>query len=240
MSGTRPEARRFGFRPRLLPVLIIACFFAVGARVGGILKVDQQSFQAIAIESAMAAEPKAAEKDEASETDADKSVEPAEDSAQEPEVPAPAPVRIRLGDDAPFSAEEIRILENLSERREELDKRESEIALRENLMAATESRIDQKIAELKSLEKSVKGLLYQHEEQENKRLSNLVKIYENMKPKDAARIFEQLDVEILLLVAERMKEVKIAPILAKMNPAKAKIITVELATRRPIPTAKGG
>ena len=111
--------------------------------------------------------------------------------------------------------------------------------MRQNLLAATETRIDQKIVELKSLEDSVKSLLKKYEEQETKRLLSLVKIYENMKPKDAARIFEQLDIDIMLLVAERMKESKIAPILAKMNPAKAKLITVELATRRPL-TMTGG
>ena len=66
-----------------------------------------------------------------------------------------------------------------------------------------------------------------------------MKIYENMKPKDAARIFEQLEIDVLLLIAERMREARIAPILAKMSPAKAKAITVELATRRPIPKSGG-
>ena len=59
-----------------------------------------------------------------------------------------------------------------------------------------------------------------------------MKIYENMKPKDAARIFEELDMAVLLDVIERMKERKTAPILAQMNPKRAKAITLELAKRR--------
>jgi flagellar motility protein MotE (MotC chaperone) len=55
-----------------------------------------------------------------------------------------------------------------------------------------------------------------------------------MKPKDAARIFEKLDMETLLLVAERMKERKLAPIMAKMDPTKAKDITEELAQLRQV------
>jgi flagellar motility protein MotE (MotC chaperone) len=56
-----------------------------------------------------------------------------------------------------------------------------------------------------------------------------------MKPKSAARIFEELDLDVLLPVIERMKERKIAPILAKMNAEKAKTITTELAQRRRLP-----
>ena len=59
-----------------------------------------------------------------------------------------------------------------------------------------------------------------------------------MKPKDAARIFEELDMAVLLDVIERMKERKTAPILAQMNPRRAKAITLELAQRRGLPGKK--
>jgi flagellar motility protein MotE (MotC chaperone) len=59
-----------------------------------------------------------------------------------------------------------------------------------------------------------------------------VKIYETMKPKDAAPIFEQLEMAILLDVIERMKEAKVAPIIAAMDPQKAKSLTTDLVKRR--------
>jgi len=59
-----------------------------------------------------------------------------------------------------------------------------------------------------------------------------------MKPKDAARIFEELDMEVLLEVVERMKERKTAPILAQMNPQRAKTVTLELAQRRELPVPR--
>ena len=46
---------------------------------------------------------------------------------------------------------------------------------------------------------------------------------------------EQLDMDILLDVTERMREQKMAPVLAAMDPEKAKSLTVELATRRRLP-----
>ena len=46
----------------------------------------------------------------------------------------------------------------------------------------------------------------------------------------------------LLMVAERMKERKLAPIMAQMNPQKAKDMTVELSRLRriPLPGNQGG
>ena len=56
-----------------------------------------------------------------------------------------------------------------------------------------------------------------------------------MKPKDAARIFEEMGMDTLLLVTERMSERKLAPIMAKMDPAKATEMTVELSRLRDLP-----
>src|SRR3546814_15442768 len=103
---------------------------------------------------------------------------------------------------------------------------------REVLLKAAEQRIDQKIGELESLQSSIEALLVTHDEQSEAQMQSLVKIYESMKPKDAARIFEELDMEVLLEVVERMKERKTAPILAELNTQRAKPVTIELAPRR--------
>ena len=134
-----------------------------------------------------------------------------------------------------FSQSEIEVLQQLSERREKLDQMQEEIDTREGLMSAAEKRIDRKIADLQQLEKTIKGLIKTHDEQQEAKIGSLVKIYEAMKPKDAARIFEQLQFDTILLVAERMKERKLAPVLAKMNANKAQEITVQLSKLRDLP-----
>ena len=138
-----------------------------------------------------------------------------------------------------FTPAEVEVLQSLSERREALQARAGELEMRENLLGATEKRIEEKIAELTKLEATVEAKLKRYDEQEEAKMKSLVKIYENMKPKDAARILEELDMGILLEVAERMREAKMAPILALMNSNKAKTITVELAMRRQLPAAGG-
>ena len=131
------------------------------------------------------------------------------------------------------------MLQDLGARRDQLDSRERAQDLRERLLEAAEARIDEKIAELKTIEETIRARLVQHDEEKEAAMRRLVKMYENMKPKDAARIFTELDMEILLDVAERMREVKMAPILAAMAAVRAKQVTVRLALRRKLPETGG-
>ena len=125
--------------------------------------------------------------------------------------------------------EEIDLLQALAERRRELDLRANELEQREILLRAVEQRIAEQAGGLRAL-------LKQQETQTEDQYTSLVKIYESMKPKDAARIFEELELEILMPVIERMKERKTAPILAKMSSVKATAITTQLAQRGKPPT----
>ena len=157
-------------------------------------------------------------------------VPPDEDTAQQEEE----------GDDPQddptlFTQTEIDLLQQLADRRERIEARAEELELRAGLLSAAEKRIDKKIQEMKSLEITIQKLIKTHDEQEEAKMQSLVKIYENMKPKEAARIFEELDINTLLMVAERMKERKLAPVMAKMNAQKAKEMTVELTKLRELP-----
>ena len=131
-----------------------------------------------------------------------------------------------------MSPAEIDLLQKLSGRRAELDRRAADMAQHEVLLKATELRLDAKISQLQSLEHDVDGIADKQDAQNDQRLKSLVKIYETMKPADAARIFEQLDLPVLVDMVQRMKEAKASPILAAMDPAKAKQVTVALSERR--------
>ena len=138
-----------------------------------------------------------------------------------------------LNPNSPFTAAELDMLQNLAFRREELDARDAELSLRANLLAVTEARIEERIAELRAVEATIQSLLITYDEQEEAQLQSVVAIYEAMKPKDAAKIFNELDMLILIELAERMRERLI--VLADMDPTAANALTVELATRRSLP-----
>lgn len=157
--------------------------------------------------------------------------------AAQPQGQAPAaPTTRAASDEEPrnFTRAEIEILQELSKRRDALDVRSRELDLREQVLGAAEKRIDERIAELKKIEGRINEALKKTDEQTEQNLRSLVKVYENMKPKDAARIFAQLEPDVLLGVVERMKEAKLAPVLAELDPKVAQQITVDLAKRRQI------
>jgi flagellar motility protein MotE (MotC chaperone) len=123
------------------------------------------------------------------------------------------------------------ILERLSDRRQQLDARSEELEMRENLLKAAEKRVEAKVAELKELEAKVKSALEQRDQNELKRFKSIVSMYEGMKPKDAARIFDRLDLKILVEVSTQMKPATMSAVLAQMTPETAERLTVELAHR---------
>ena len=137
-----------------------------------------------------------------------------------------------------YTDEEVDVLQQLAKRREELDLRARQLDEREALIQAAEQRMDQKMAELKALQATLEDLTKKHSDAQEEELKSLVKTYENMKPKAAAKVFEEMDMDVLLDVAERMSERKLAPILAQVTPTRAKEITFELAQRRQLPVAE--
>lgn len=133
-----------------------------------------------------------------------------------------------------FSAAELLILQELATRREQLDQREKEISVKENSLVVIENNIHNKILNLQELQEKLKFVLSQYEVKEDEKIRSLVKVYESMKPADAAKIFEKLEMPTLLSVATHMKESKLAAILAKMDPTLAKELTMEIANFRKI------
>lgn len=132
----------------------------------------------------------------------------------------------------PVSAAERQLLEDLRARRLTLDAREQEIATREAVLGAAERRLSQRVEELSVLQARLEALDRAAREREEANWTNLVRIYESMRPRDAARIFNELEMPVLLEVVARMKQRAAAPILAGMDPALAQKVTAELAARQ--------
>lgn len=160
----------------------------------------------------------------------EKPAEKKEGAAEAPQVETP-----RFTEPENYTEAEVNILKSLSVRRQELEKRNSEMDQREALLKVTEQRVDRKITELRAMQEQVRQAIGAANAEQKARTSSLVKIYETMKPKDAARIFENMDTLALLDVVRQMKEARTAPILAAMDPRKAKELTSALMERKPLP-----
>ncbi|HEX3573918.1 MAG TPA: hypothetical protein VHU42_04885 [Rhodopila sp.] len=132
----------------------------------------------------------------------------------------------------PVSESERALLQDLRQRRKELDARTDAITARESVLTATEQKLATRIAELQALQKKLEGLDAAQKQKQDAGWQGLVKVYEAMKPKEAATIFNDLQMPVLLQVFDRMKDAKAASVLAAMNPDKAREVTTALAQMR--------
>ncbi len=131
------------------------------------------------------------------------------------------------------------VLERLSDRRAELDAFESQLRSREAVVAAAEKRLDERITELKALEAQITALVERKKADDDAQFKSLVSMYENMKPKAAAAIFNQLGNDTLLRISVAMNPRKMSPILAAMTPARAQDLTALMVTQEVEPTIDG-
>lgn len=227
-------------RFRLLPVVIFSATLALTLKVGAIWQDT-----GVAISAATAEETKKLAAGDKAPANAAKAEKPAAEGQDAPAKKTAANAKADgVGDEfdpSSVTQAEFEVLQRLAKRRAEIDKLRNDLALRENLLGATELRVNAKLDELKKLKALIEGLLKKHDEEQEAKLKSLVKIYETMKPKNAAKILERLEMDVLLDVVERMREAKSAPIFAAMDPAKAKAVTAKLAERRqlPNPSASG-
>jgi len=160
--------------------------------------------------------------------------EGAMEGAPKPMAPETKPDGMVLHpEDAPpsISPSERAILERLQARRQELETRAREIDIRESLLKEAERRIETKVGEMRAIEAKNAAINEQKAEAENARLKGIVTMYENMKPKDAAKVFDRLEMPVLLELAAQIAPRKMSDIMGLMQPDAAERLTVELARR---------
>ena len=133
---------------------------------------------------------------------------------------------------ADVSNAERSLLQDLRHRREQLDSREHALEERDAVLQAAELRLQDKIEHLAALQARLDELDHARKRRQDENWSGLVKVYETMKPRDAAAIFDVLDMHVLLGVLDRMNERKAAGVLAAMQPERARLATQMLAQSR--------
>ncbi|MEY9186091.1 flagellar motility protein MotE (MotC chaperone) [Bradyrhizobium sp. USDA 326] len=129
------------------------------------------------------------------------------------------------------SASERAILERLQARRQEIEARQREIDIRESLLKSAEKRIENKVEEMKAVETRISATQAEQKAAEAQRMKGLVTMYEGMKPKDAARVFDRLEMGVLIEIASAIAPRKMSDILGLMSSEAAERLTVEMARR---------
>jgi flagellar motility protein MotE (MotC chaperone) len=171
--------------------------------------------------------PKEASKD--APKDASKETSKSATAASEPAKPDGVVV---YPDPTPqVSASERAILERLQARRQELESRARELEIRESLLKSAEKRIESKVEEMKAVEARISTATGAKNEADAARFKGIVTMYESMKPKDAAKVFDRLEMSVLYEIASQIAPRKMSDILGLMQPEAAERLTIELARR---------
>lgn len=132
---------------------------------------------------------------------------------------------------AGISRNEIDILQALGKRREQLDARERGTKEKEALIATAEAKLQGRITQLDDLKKQIETLLQSANKTGDADVARLTKVYENMKPKDAAAVLSTLSDDVRLPIVAQMKDRALASVLAAMPADKARDLTEKLAKR---------
>ena len=224
---------------RLLPALIGAAAVLAILRLGAMAVGHEGAFSGTVVASAAEPATPPASETTAAPATAPAAAPAASAGAQASSAVPAKPDETKLACDTTAGQAqnkgEADVLHGLSDRRNELDARENDLTLREQLLAATQKQVDEKIGELKGIQAKLDVMLATRDDAQKAQLGALVKMYENMKPSEAAKIFDKLDRRILVDVAGGMKPAKVGAVLAAMDPARAQELTALLATRLVLP-----
>lgn len=151
---------------------------------------------------------------------------PAAPAEKLPELPVPASAKAASG-----SPTERALLEKLGARRDALRQKNDELELREKMLNEAERKLETGLGDLKQAEEKVDSAAKAREDAEKQGLKNIVTMYETMKPKDAARVFDRLGHDVLVPIVLAMNPRKMAEVLSAMQPESAERLTVTLANR---------
>jgi len=218
---TLAPALRFRL-PRLLPVTIVVMAAVLVVRSGAVVEAATATApheETSAPKPAKPAEPA-------------KPVEAAKPAAAAATVSPPQPAAVIGPPEPVISDSERSLLTDLRQRRLELDRREASLITRETTLAAVDAKLAMRVTELTRLQQRLEQLEADRKSRDEASWRGLVKLYESMKPRDAAVIFNDLDMPVLLPVMDRMKEAKAALIVAAMQPDRARVLTAELSQMR--------
>jgi flagellar motility protein MotE (MotC chaperone) len=154
-------------------------------------------------------------------------------AAQPAPQPAPSrpdpPARAAPSESAPVV--DGRLLQEVSRRQAELDRRERDLQTRAAQVAAAEQLARRQISELERLRHEVETLAAHEFSAADADLTLLVGLYSNMKPAQAAAVLGKMDAVKSAAILQRLDTRSAGPILAGMDPQAALAVTEELAQR---------
>ncbi|MEN6437523.1 MAG: hypothetical protein ABFD97_02970 [Syntrophobacter sp.] len=119
----------------------------------------------------------------------------------------------------------------IQQRENELRRKEEQLKEKEERLAKIEKEVEQKTKELLALQKEIQAYRSERQDTQNTKVRSLAKIYGTMKPKEAAKLLENLEDKLVMGIISTMSSDEAAAILALMDVKKAAKISEALSGR---------
>jgi flagellar motility protein MotE (MotC chaperone) len=147
--------------------------------------------------------------------------------SDQPQVSSPPPESLLT-----VTTADVPLLTSLQKRQarlEAIEAKEHHLTEREEALRQVQQQIVSQLQTLTTLRQEITELLAEKEAFEEQRLGHLVKVYEGMRPAEAASLVERLDEDTAVRLFFRMKEKKISKILEAVKPDVAARLSERLA-----------
>lgn len=127
---------------------------------------------------------------------------------------------------------------DFKERKKALDQKEEELKAWEAEIQTQKSDLDTKIAEIQKIRNDISAQLEERVKADQAKIDTLVQVYSQMKPSQAAKVFESLDEDLAVDILSKMKKKSAADILNLLKADKAQVLSEKYAgyIRKPAAT----
>lgn len=133
--------------------------------------------------------------------------------------------------DRPGTTSVPEMIAHLQRRESELTKKEEQLKQKEEYLSQMEQEVEKKLKELMGLQKEIQAYRAEREESQVAKVRSLAKIYGTMKPKEAAKLLENLEDNLVVEIISTMNATEAANILSNMDVKKAAKISQALSSR---------
>lgn len=131
-----------------------------------------------------------------------------------------------------WTEEEIKAFAKLEDRKRELDEREAEMARLEEELQQQKVMLEDKIKQLEKIRQNIGSVLKEKTVSDSEKVDRLVEFYSNMKPQNAAKVFEELNENLAVEVLTRIKKKNAADIMNLIKADKAQRLSEKFAGYR--------
>ena len=139
-----------------------------------------------------------------------------------------------------MTSPDARLLEDFKNFRQKLIEKEKQLQAKQQELDAKEKALNEEIQKLKTIRDEITKVNDQKKKESEAKVAKLVETIENMSPKSASTLLSTLGKDLSVDVMAKLSTLKLAKIMAKMEPDVASVLSEMMAGRQPSRKLAGG